>query len=67
MSKPIVKYDAQKFNVIEVGSSAVVCTIDHPYAGRSDPDGMVRTSTVISHDEETGRFETKNTIYEVEA
>ena len=44
---------------VKVGESACVYAIDHPTAGTN----VVRTSAVQSYDIETGRFETRNTIY----
>lgn len=62
MTKPTVRYNATAGFFIEVGMPAFISTIDHPntsnYADRS-----VKTSRVISHNEVTGDFETKNTKY----
>lgn len=47
---------------IRVGYNAIVTPIDHsgPFVSNNKP---VITSKVIRHNEETGEFETENTIY----
>lgn len=69
MIKPIVEYISWEHNQIAVGHGAFVIPVDHPDAGeRGIINGYpIHTSAVLSYDEDTGRFETKNTIYEVEA
>lgn len=66
--KPTVTY--KPIGKIVVGEGAIIVPFNHP--GNSydaDPFCMIEngypayTSTVISHDEATGRFETLNTIY----
>lgn len=63
-TKPTVEYfDAIH---IEVGSSAFVLCDFHPHDHLQRLEGddqVLRTSKVVSHDEETGSFETKNTLY----
>lgn len=57
--KPIVHYKSLGFT-ITVGSRAIVEVLDHP----RDPEvHNVSTSQVVSVDEETGNFETLNTLY----
>lgn len=64
MNKPIVHYkrSSDNYHYIKVGQSALVVPVDHPSPNVSNED-IVHTSTVISYDEQTGEFETKNTIY----
>ena len=65
-AKPVVHYLRRADTYIPVGSSALVTPVDHYADGeRSIENGRpVRTSTVLKHDPATGRFETRNTIYE---
>lgn len=67
--KPIVKYRKWHCNQIAVGHSAFVIPVNHPEAGERGiiNEYPIHTSTVLSHDEDTGSFETKNTIYELES
>lgn len=65
MSKPVIKYKQWAYNYIALGNSALVFPINHPCTEYYD--SPVRTSRVIAHEQEIGRFETKNTIYEIEA
>lgn len=62
--KPVVTYVPAKGGQIEVGLPASVIALNHPshliYFG-----DLVRTSTVISIDEATGTFETRNSIYQL--
>lgn len=66
MSKPVVEYVASEFNFIRVGAGAYVHALKHPgnavYEGGT---GEVRTSTVISYNEDNGNFETQNTLYKL--
>ena len=62
--KPIVKYRAILPGFIVVGHSATVTAINHP-SPLIFPGAMVHTSEVLSYDEATGNFETKNTLYEL--
>ena len=61
--KPTVHY---KGSAVVIGSRALLHPVDHP---NHLPDHRVSnthevwTSTVLEHDEATGRIETKNTIY----
>lgn len=70
--KPIVHYrgKAEIFKTITTESVAYLFALDHPnhIPGHDvrNPE-TVRTSAVLSHDVETGRIETKNTIYMPEA
>ena len=61
--KQRVKYDGSKGFHIQVGMSALIHPIDHP-SYRVSNGSLTQTSTVLSYDEETGVFETLNTIYE---
>lgn len=58
--KQVVTYMPHDCNYIEVGESACVIPLDHPGASNNWP---VFTSTVLVMDNETGRFETRNTVY----
>jgi len=58
--KPTIRYSPNGVVHIEVGVGAVVNVIDHPGFNYGQ---MVWTSTVLEYDEETGIFETLNTIY----
>lgn len=66
MTKPVVEYVTSEYNFIKVDMSAYVIALNHPgndnYRGG---EGAVRTSTVISYDEDGGTFETRNTIYKL--
>lgn len=64
-AKPTVRY--RDLGVpISVGRSAIVQPVDHPnhleghLVSNAKP---VKTSAVISYDEKTGVFETRNTVY----
>ena len=66
--KPTVHY--KPVGKISVGNGAFVIPLDHPgnindgHPWDSIKNGSTAyTSPVISHDEQTGRFETRNTIY----
>lgn len=62
-SKPTVKYSGKATPFV---GCAVLRPVDHPnhLAGHdASNEHPVRTSRVISWDEETGRIETQNTIY----
>lgn len=65
--KPVVHYDrSPSMYWIQVGFSAHVTPLDHPnhLEGHRVTNGLpIRTSTVLSYDEETGEFETQNTKY----
>lgn len=61
MSKPTVLY--KDLLHVVVGSSAFLTPIDHPATDRVSNTGPVQTSRVESYDKETGRIETRNTIY----
>jgi hypothetical protein len=64
--KPTVRYMMEKHGYIRVGHSAIVTPLDHPnhlpghFVSNLE---SVHTSTVLKYDKDTGRFETKNTIY----
>lgn len=63
MNKPIVRYSGQASVVAE---HAFLLPLDHPnhIEGHSVSNcRVVRTSRVLEHDPQTGRIETKNTIY----
>lgn len=60
MFKPTVHY--KEVSAIVIGESTYVFPVDHPSSYVSNTT-YTRTSKVVAHDPETGRFETKNTIY----
>lgn len=65
-NKPIVKYSGTVTidNHTYLSNVANITEVkDHPTLGDQP---WVRTSSVLSYDEETGRVETLNTIYERE-
>ena len=69
-SKPVVHYKKADFNgQIKMGFPAFIFPLDHtnhaPGQNVSNTCEAV-TSMVIDHDPKTGRFETINTIYELE-
>lgn len=61
-AKPIVNYHS--IGKIVKGQRAAVSTVDHP-AGYLNESGIVWTSAVLSYDEATGDFETRNTFYKL--
>lgn len=68
MNKPTVHYK-QLVSCREGESALVIGVSDHPnhlpgHKVSNTPDKPVWTSEVKSYDEATGRFETRNTIYE---
>lgn len=60
MQKPIVHYKSLVH--CQVGTAAVVHPVDHPGPDVSNTK-LARTSAVLRYDEDTGEFETRNTIY----
>lgn len=60
--KPTVHYNIDGVKHIVVGQRATVNVIDH-YSEWLYSGQMVSTSTVLSYDEKTSIFETKNSIY----
>jgi hypothetical protein len=60
-NKPIVHY-SRLFSTLVVGQFASVVTADHPDAYLNDAP-YVWTSAVLKVNEETGEFETRNTMY----
>jgi hypothetical protein len=60
--KPTVLYTPSKYGRIEVGLPATVRAWTHP-SHLILPGDIVNTSTVQSYDQETGVFETRNSIY----
>lgn len=65
MDKPIVHYRGEAA-VPAIGAGAWLHPVDHPnHLEGHDVSNtkLVRTSAVLSHDPETGRIETKHTIY----
>lgn len=61
-TKPTVQYKPTEDQFIRVGFSACVFPINH----RSDlvsNTTKVITSTVVSYDKGSGKFETQNTVY----
>jgi len=63
--KPIVRYREVAAGLVRVGYTATVVALNHPSPLIRSGD-MVDTSTVVSYDPTTGRFETQNSIYELE-
>lgn len=66
MTKPVVKYSMTQYSFVELGQRASVLAFEHPgnevmEAGTKE----VLTSTVIKYDEDTGDFETRNTLYQL--
>ena len=59
--KPTVYYTSRRNN-FEIGKSATITTVDHPAAYLNEFP-IVYTSAVVAFDEETGEFETRNTLY----
>lgn len=59
--KPVVHYTA-RWNDFEIGKSVTITTVDHPAAYLNDFP-VVYTSAIVAFDEETGEFETRNTLY----
>lgn len=65
MDKPIVHYRGEAV-VFAIGGAAWLQPVDHPnHLEGHDVSNTkpVRTSAVLSHNPETGRIETKHTIY----
>lgn len=60
--KPVVEYIPARMSGIRVGCSASIHTFGHP-AAYLDNAHYVNTSEVLSYDDETGNFETRNTKY----
>ncbi len=60
--KAIVHYYADKGTFIKKGMGAMVYPVDHtsPHVSNSS---FCHTSKVIRYDEDTGEFETQNSIY----
>ena len=58
--KPLVHY--RSADVFGIGKSAYVNPIDHPSPWVSNTT-VIMTTAVISHNKETGEFETENTRY----
>lgn len=54
--KPVVHYTPDEYDQIVVGACARVFPVDHPYCTNK---GRACTTPVISHDRETGVFETR--------
>ena len=60
--KPFVNYKPTATQFIRVGESACVFPINHESNLVSNTT-LIATSEVINYDKETGRFETRNTVY----
>lgn len=60
--KPVVHYQNDKDHFIEAGRGAFVFPVDHP-SDRISNIKLIQTSTVQTHNKETGEFETLNTCY----
>lgn len=62
--KKVVQYESVKFlGETPVGSIAIVVPIDHPDTINVINGSPAFTTTVLSYDEVTEIFSTKNTIY----
>ena len=62
--KPIAHY--YELSYVELGHYACLRSNDHhrlPPSSSVGKDKWIYTSRVVSHDPETGRIETKNTVY----
>ena len=57
-AKPVVYYKSLMY--CKVGEAALVFPTDHPKRSNTQ---AVRTSNVVSYDQATGEFETRNTRY----
>ena len=62
MTKKIVHYAPADIFPIRIGYSAFVYSKDHTSSLVSNKS-LSKTSTVVSHDEVTGQFETLNSVY----
>ena len=60
--KRVVHYLTDHWNAITIGYPAFVWPIDHTSPLVSNTK-LVETSMVLSHNKESGRFETENSIY----
>lgn len=65
MDKKVVHYIKWKYQRIIVGMPALVMPVDHYNDELVSNTSYVSTSKVISHNPETGEFETQNSIYKV--
>ena len=61
--KSIVHYYKNLMHDINLGGKAFIHPVDHPDTERVSNTTWVFTSKVISHDPDTGEFETLNTKY----
>lgn len=59
--KPVVRYNASKYDFVHVGMPALVHPIDHYNSATVSNTRQVRTSNVVRLTE--GGFETSNTMY----
>lgn len=59
--KPVVHYSVL-WSDVEIGYSATLTPVNHP-ATYLNNYPCIYTSYVVSYDKETGRIETRNTIY----
>lgn len=60
IDKDIAYYDKSKYHTITVGGIAIIYPLGH----KNVTDGtLAQTSRVVSYDEVSGVFETKNTVY----
>lgn len=63
MTKRTVHYNKDEFVLIEVGKQVEVYAVDHYNKSYIFPHQRVITSTVLCYNEDTGVFETLNSIY----
>jgi len=59
-NKPTIRYNPSGVVYIKVGEMATVNAVDHPNFSYGQ---LIWTSYVIDYDEDSGVFETLNTIY----
>jgi hypothetical protein len=60
--KPTVKYKKEEGVLFLLEGGAYLYPIDHPSEHVSNTKGVL-TSQVMAHDKDTGRIETRNTVY----
>ena len=60
MEKDIAYYDKSKYYKVEVGAYAIIYPLGHKNVANGS---VAKTSRVVSYDEVSGVFETKNTMY----
>lgn len=61
-AKPVVYYNKDKASFVSIGKSAMVYPLNHS-SNRVSNRSVCMTSDVVSHNENTGLFETLNSVY----